>query len=213
MVQDELKVKYLQENYIESVALKIHNEKICPGFPFEVEVYLYKKYKYHIQPSSYLATGCGIDTAMIACLNLLRVDEGIYNNQYDRARFSMAHELGHLVLHSNIIRVMVNRLKQANKTDEYGGIINFLSERDHYRAEWQANFFCRLPSCTQKFLSKKIEELVNNRKNVTEMKTLDEENIDTICRDLSKYFGMTRQAIRVRITAAQLEHLLYSTSC
>ena len=213
MIQDELRVKYLEEEDIESIALSIHNEKICSSFPFEVEIYLYKKYKYHIQPSSYLEASCRIDTAMIACRNLLRIDEKIYDDQYDRVRFSIAHELGHLVLHSNIIKIVVNLLQQAKKTDEYGGIVNSLSTKNHRRAEWQADFFAGCLLAPKKFLSEKIKELVANRKDVTEMEALDEENIDTICRDLSRYFGMTRQAIRVRITVAQLDYLLYSTSC
>ena len=204
-----LKIDYLREEDIEAKALSLHEGKSCSDFPFNVEVFLTKEYGYFIQPSSNLESGCQIDTAMIACRKLLRVDQRIYDKQYERARFSMAHELGHLVLHEKIISKIVAALKEAKKTDDYKSIVRILPDKSYRRAEWQAQFFAGCVLAPQRILKEKMTDLIETRKASVQTDSLGDFDRNIILNDLAKYFQMTITAMSTRIEVAKLEHLLY----
>lgn len=209
MNREEIKVAYLTEEELEDIALKLHG-KACDdldGFYFEVESYLYTQFKYRVQPSAKLEVGCNIDTALIACLNLIRIDERIYDKQYNRARFSMSHELAHLVLHKEIIDSIVAQLKVAKATDEYKSIISFLPPKAHRRAEWQAQFLGGCLLAPKKLLKEQIEIFIKERFAHTGNEQLDGEDRSIIYHDLCKKFGMTKEAIITRISFAHLEYL------
>ena len=211
MDKENLAVDYLEKEHIENIAEEIHSEKNIKDFPFEVELFLYERFKYRVFPSPRLEAGCKIDTALVACKQILRIDETIYNKQPKRANFSIAHEVGHLILHKNIIAMMVEALKSAEKTDDYASIINFLPRNQYRRAEWQADYFGGALLAPRRILEKELIKLIEERKSkyISE-EEIDDEDRDIIYHDLAKLFDITKPAITVRISVADLDYLLYT---
>ena len=210
MNNENLTVEYLEKEQIEAIVDKIHAGKNIKDFPFEVELFLYNEFRYNVFPSPRLEAGCKIDTALVACKKLLRIDESIYNKQPKRARFSIAHEVGHLVLHKELIAMMIEALTTANKTDDYASIINFLPKNQYRRAEWQADYFGGALLAPKSILKPKLIELIEERKSkYTSEEEFDEEDRDIIHHDLAKIFDVTKPAITVRLSAAGLDYLLY----
>lgn len=211
MKDKDLSIEYLAKEQIEAEVNKIHAGKTVEDFPFDVEIYLYSTFGYRILSSSNFEKGCRIDTALVACKKLLRIDESIFLNQPERARFSIAHEVGHLVLHKKLILKMVEALKTAKKTDDYAAIINFLPPNKYSSAEWQADYFGGALLAPKRILEPKLNMLIKERKGrYHQQATLDEEDRDIIYHDLAKIFDVTKPAIIIRIKAAGLEYLLYS---
>ncbi len=207
--REELKVEFRSQQELEDLAIEFHSKRKEKKFPFNVEAYLNLKFKYHIQPCPRLEAGCNIDTALIACLNLIRIDEKIYNNQYLRARFSLSHELAHLILHKNIIDKLVAALKVAKKTDEFKSIIAFLPVKDHGWAEWQAQFFGGCLLAPKDVLKERLESAIKERLKKSKYGKLDGEDRSIICHDLASYFEITKEAMIVRIGVAGLDFLFY----
>ncbi len=210
MNKEKLTVKYLEKDEIEAIVDQIHKGKSIKDYPFEVELFLYNEFKYRVMPCPRLEAGCKIDTALVACKKILRIDESIYEKQPKRARFSIAHEVGHLVLHKELIEMMVEALIEAQKTDDYASIINFLPNTQYRSAEWQADYFGGALLAPKSILEPKLLELIEERKSkYNSIDEFDDEDIDIIYHDLAKIFDVTKPAITVRLSAAELDYHIY----
>lgn len=80
---------------------------------------------------------CEIDGSMSKDFKSILIDERTYNIQVDRARFTLAHEVGHFVLHKD----MFMRANGHYNTDDFIAFQNNLSSGDYKRLEIQAHFF------------------------------------------------------------------------
>ncbi|HEX4055366.1 MAG TPA: ImmA/IrrE family metallo-endopeptidase [Tepidisphaeraceae bacterium] len=72
-------------------------------------------------------------------LKEIRVDKTVYTRQPYRMRFSLAHELGHLVLHEAVYKQLPFR-----NSREWKQSMNDLGKADYDELEWQADTFGRL---------------------------------------------------------------------
>lgn len=175
-------------------------------YPFDIEGFLWKEHKYKLIPSSGLEKGCEVDTALICCKKIIRIEEKIYLNQYQRARFSMAHELAHLVLHDEYIDFVVEKLTHASKTDEYKPIIQSLSEEESKRAEFQAHFLGGAILAPKDELDKQARRLIKAG-NWNDNEYLDEPQKDVIYKQLSEYFDISKTAIVKRLVKSKLDYI------
>lgn len=69
-------------------------------------------------------------------LTVIYVDEFIYNHRLSRYRFTLAHELGHVVFHSDIISSI-----HPQSVSEWNKFILSIDEDIYGWLEWQAYFF------------------------------------------------------------------------
>jgi hypothetical protein len=72
-------------------------------------------------------------------LKNIYVDEYIYTDRITRYRFTLAHEMGHIVLHSHLYRT--HRFKDIQGWKEF---INSLTEEEHSWLEYQGYAFAGL---------------------------------------------------------------------
>lgn len=72
-------------------------------------------------------------------LREIRVDEWVWNHRYNRYRFTIAHELGHVVLHRELLL-----LRQYRSVGEWKAFINSIPVDEHRWYEWQAHAFAGL---------------------------------------------------------------------
>jgi len=66
------------------------------------------------------------------------VDEYVADNYESRYRFTLAHELGHVVLHCILMRDIHSSIASINSYFEF---LNNLTEKSKFCFEWQANNF------------------------------------------------------------------------
>ena len=77
-----------------------------------------------------------IDGFLSADLTTLYIDEFIYLQRENRSRFTVAHEIGHFVLHPQASIV------HAPKTrDEWKAYVRSVPDRNRRSMEWQSNSF------------------------------------------------------------------------
>ena len=198
------KIKYLTKEEQESIGEAIHSDPRFGGkFPFEVELYLCSILGYDICPTDALEETCNVDTALIACKKLIRIQESTYNRNEARTRMSLAHELAHLVLHSEYIDHICALLRKANKTDEYNRIIRFLPEPDATRAEEQAFFTAGAIVAPKSILKREIVGFISSK--VQLGTALKDGDVILLFKHLTGFFGITQSALVKRLDMSGLE--------
>ena len=136
-------------------------------------------------------------------LSNVYVDEFIYSNRPGRYRFTLAHEVGHIILHKEIYL-------KANfqNTKEWKDFINSISEKDHRWLEYQAYSFGGLVLVPREHLIKLTKFYVNR---------IQEEDIslrenwdfawDLIAAQLAKNFDVSSDVIEKRLSKDKVMNL------
>lgn len=117
--------------------------------PVPIEEIIEFQLKKDIIPLPGLHQGFEVDGFTSSDLTSIYVDEFVYTSRPGRYRFTLAHEIGHNVLHENIY-------KKANfhSIKEWREFINSISEKDHSWLEYQAYAFGGLILVPQEHLEK-----------------------------------------------------------
>lgn len=104
------------------------------SFPVDVEL-IAELAGYEIIPKKDISD---FDAFLSLNLNTIIVNGKLYDNpRYERRiRFSIAHELGHAVLHSGFIR-----RQRIESVEDYTAFIRSMSDEEYNDFEWQANEF------------------------------------------------------------------------
>ncbi|HZX47677.1 MAG TPA: ImmA/IrrE family metallo-endopeptidase [Nitrospirota bacterium] len=92
-------------------------------------------------------------------LKNIYVDEYVYTNYLNRYRFTLAHEIGHIVLHRNLYRT--NRFSSIAEWKEF---INSMTEEEHGWIEYQGYAFAGLILVPRENLIKHTNEWVKRIK-------------------------------------------------
>jgi len=64
------------------------------------------------------------------------IDEHLFEHNVQRSRFTIAHELGHIILHEQIYKTA-----KISSPDEYNSFRNSFTEDEYDSFEWHANTF------------------------------------------------------------------------
>lgn len=131
------------------------------------------------------------------------VDEPIYSDRPGRYRFTLAHEVGHIILHKEIyLKANFRNIK------EWKDFINSISEKDHRWLEYQAYSFGGLVLVPREHLVKLTEFYIN---------LIQEEDIslqenwdfawDLIAAQLAKNFDVSSDVIEKRLSKDKVMNL------
>lgn len=143
--------------------------------PVGIEEIIELKLKIDIIPIPDLMSQCGLDAQITSDFSSIYVDQKNYENETSRFRFSLAHELGHLVLH----RDFYEKLNILNMEQVYQ-FMDQISVDEYSYLEIQANKFANyflVPRQELKNMRKHvIREKINERYDIS---TIDEKTLNT----------------------------------
>jgi hypothetical protein len=131
----------------------------------------------------------------------IAVDEFVYKKRPSRYRFTLAHEIGHLILHPQCFK---ERVTSIDKWKEY---INNISDPQYSMMEWQANCFAGLVLVPIDCLKEKIPQVIEAMRQTKEIvysKTLDDFIWDLIRMNLASSFEVSRDVINIRMEKDKL---------
>ncbi len=97
-----------------------------------------------------------VDAFISSDFSSIGIDKYTYENHINRSRFSIAHEIGHMLLHREIYSK--NRF---NTIGEWIEVLERLPDRIVDMLEWQANEFAGLILIPRKILSSDFESAKN----------------------------------------------------
>ena len=107
------------------------------GIPVEIEEIIEFGLDIEIRPVKALRSRFGFEGALSHNLQIIEVDEECMSQYLNRYRFTLAHELGHRIIHGDIIQSIC----YENKQDWKNAVINALDPKSYGRLEHQAYVF------------------------------------------------------------------------
>lgn len=152
------KLNYAQIKVISEDFLKKYHPDL--SLPVPVEEIAELKLGFGLVTIPLLKSSFDIDGFINSTFDQITLDDELFNLYEERARFTIAHELGHWVLHSSIY----SRFK-IQTPDDYLNFQNMITEQDQKWLEIQANIFaaCFLvptPKLKEEFLLTLKKEMV-----------------------------------------------------
>jgi len=174
--------------------------------PVDVEYIIEGKIKLEIISMQGLYDICGIDAYLKSDFSGIVIDNAKYNDErYDnRLRFSIAHELGHYILHGYVYKE--NELT-ITTPKEYYDFITYFPEKEYRSFEYQANQFAGRLLVPPHILAEEVLKIY---------KALEESNLTHLLEDdqdyvlerstpmLCKPFGVSEEVIKRRVEEEKL---------
>ena len=140
-----------------------------------------------------------VESFLTSDLSTIFIDFDIYNKFENRARCSIAHEIGHLILHGKIL----SKLK-ISSTVKLGDFLNNVDEDEYSWLEYQAYSFANQVLVPNKLLLTEIKRLVGYVPNQAPL-----ESILPLSEDLLEIFQVSGSLMLKRL---QKEGIVKSTS-
>jgi hypothetical protein len=133
-----------------------------------------------------------IDGFISSDLSNISVDDYVYKHRQGRYRFTLAHEVGHAIMHEGVYRH-----RAFNTTGDWKDFMETFSENQWSWLEWQANQFAGLILVPSHHLEKRVKY------HSKQIKALGIKNeavaMDRIVELLSRDFVVSREVILRRI--------------
>lgn len=170
--------KFLEKNY-SSLLLPIPIEEIAES-KFDIEII----------PVKLLKKSYDVDGSLDSSLKRIFIDFDLYMEQENRTRFTIAHEVGHLILHQKIF----NELNIQTESDLHK-LIEGINNDDYKWLEYQAYSFAGHVLVPSKLLTKEIY----SRLLVKPLSEITAEDLYPIFPDLIKIFNVSGEVILRRL--------------
>ncbi|MBI4973483.1 ImmA/IrrE family metallo-endopeptidase [Candidatus Roizmanbacteria bacterium] len=167
--------------------------------PIPIEQIAESKLNLKIYEEFNLKKDFDVESFLTSDLSTIFIDFDIYNKFENRARCSIAHEIGHLILHGKILSKL-----QISSTVKLGDFLNNVDEDEYGWLEYQAYSFANQVLVPKKLLFSEIKRLVGNIPNQASL-----ESILLLLEDLSEVFHVSTGLMLRRL---QKEEIVKSNS-
>lgn len=177
---DDDKIYHLADNF-----LLTHHPSL--SIPIPIEQIIEIKIGLNIFPIKDLESGCGIDGSLSNDFKTILIDEYVFEKSIQRARFTLAHEIAHYILHKEIF------IKSGGFNTKNGFIDfqNNLGEKDYKRMEIQAYRFAEEILFPKAVLEGVIQQNIKDLGGLDSLIPIDFEKITT---SVSKKFDVSYKA-------------------
>lgn len=123
--------------------------------PVDIEHIADVEFGIDLIPVTYLLDATDVDGFLAADGREIWVDEWVFSHRLHRYRFTIAHELAHVVLHERLVDAL-----NFDSIDEWRDLQASISEEDRSWYEWQAYAFAGLVLVPPSALTEYIDRAV-----------------------------------------------------
>ncbi len=182
------RVPYKSKKLLTALATSFLEENWNGGFPIDVEA-ICDNLGIGIVPIKNLNFEFGIDAFITSDFKTIFVDDDEFSKESSRYRFSIAHELGHYVLHRDFYP------KDIKGLDAFLGASANYSNRD---SEFQANYFAGKLLVPDEELRLKMSEVFkgNPKETAWQMSASEKE---AAYNDIIRHFKVSGQTLSIRL--------------
>jgi Zn-dependent peptidase ImmA (M78 family) len=191
----EIKAPHLSKENIRTKAeefLARYNPK--RKFPLEIEL-IAEKQGIKISPLPGLKMATGVEGFIKPDLTEIGIDSDIYFSFENRARFTIAHEVGHWFMHKSIYSKISKEI-QLKSFFDYAEFIEEIPAKEYDWIEWQSYFFAGQVLVPGKELKRKLEEVLNSS---FIKKVIKDDVVFPVVEELAVVFNVSSQVVRKRI--------------
>jgi len=191
-----IEVPYLSYDELKSRAADVLEQSSCRDhFPVDIELIVERDFSIEIVPIVGLQTAYQIDAFISKDLKTITVDESVLDNRINRYRFSLAHELGHKVLHEQILAGI-----DFETTAEWKECIAAIPHKQYGFLEYQANTFANALLIPQLELERRLTDVLSKIRSAG----MDPNEHRDIClnyvsTDLAKLFQVSQATMEIRL--------------
>lgn len=164
------------------------------AIPVPIEAIIEFKFGIDIIPLPGLLQVLEIDGFTSSNLKEISVDGWIYKNRPTRYRFTLAHEIGHVILHREIYTKY-----QFSSIDTYVNFIEIFPEEDLRWLEWQAYAFAGLVLVPPERLASMTKSAITNIKKKVSLEKSWVLVWDYVSEDLARKFVVSPEVISRRL--------------
>jgi Zn-dependent peptidase ImmA (M78 family) len=190
------KINEIVEDFLEKYG-------IGSRLPVPIDEVIEFKYGIDIVPFPNLQNDFDIDGFISGDLSSIYVDDSIFRTRPFRYRFTLAHEIGHLVLHKDLIGNIHPR-----SVAEWREFILQVDQEAYDWVEWQAYTFSGMVLVPRKSLKEDfVRRIKGLREKIALVKSADlptdsylEYVINAIATDLIEKYGVSKEILIKRIT-------------
>lgn len=199
MTEHSIKCDWLDKNTLWHIADEFASQyRTDPELPVDAEM-IASKLNLDIIPEHNLMSEYNIDAYLAEDLTAIVVDYDFYTEDryQNRIRFSIAHELGHYVLHKDII----------SPSFTGGRIISNTGKKEYSQFEWQANEFAGRLLVPYDDLIRETEKIYKELQDGEPLYYLKNDPssvIKTLSQSLSKIFGVSEEVMEKRFEREEL---------
>jgi Zn-dependent peptidase ImmA (M78 family) len=170
----------------------------------DIELVAEKKLNLHVFPVGGIRALIGIDAFLSWNLSDIVVDfqEYMDDRYQNRLRFSIAHEVGHFVLHAGAYKDVDFR-----SADDYIDAFERLGENAYRTVEWQSNQFAGqvlVPRDELAVLLEKAKEVATRQHLTGKLRGDPGQMLAMVALDLSREFGVSDRVIERRVRDEEL---------
>jgi hypothetical protein len=134
MAKKPISVPFVPYEYLRKVSEEFLIKHHPTGaIPVPVEEIIEFQFGLDIVPTPGLHEGFDIDAFITNDLTTIYVDDFVYRSRPGRYRFSLAHELAHLILHAEVFKQL-----HFSTIEEWKETIGNIPEKEYSSLEWQA---------------------------------------------------------------------------
>jgi len=193
-VADTFQVPYLRyediRRYAEAFLGQHHPGR---GLPIPIEDIIEFKLGMDIVPLPGIEDAYGIVGFTSSDLREISVDDYVYTHQEGRYRFTLAHEVGHAVLHADLFKAY-----QFRSTEEWKQFIKSVPELEYNWLEWQASSFSGLVLVPRSALEHELKQAIKQVKAQGVVQATDFAK-DLLADLVARRFVVSADVIRTRL--------------
>lgn len=207
MRKDEHKVaidpKKIKVPYLDKSAIQQRVDRFCEKFrvdqnlvPLDVELLVEADLHILLRPEHGVKSKGGVEAFLFADRTTMMVDATAFDQNSPRLRFTIAHEIGHYVLHEDVYKHAIFK-----SITDWLNFFDELPEETHRRLEWQANEFAGRLLIPRPLLVKQFNEAKSKLKGTDweDFDPLPQEVVEAMCQRISKYFGVSDYPVFIRL--------------
>ncbi|MFH1412904.1 MAG: ImmA/IrrE family metallo-endopeptidase [bacterium] len=198
MDYSKFKTPYIRESEIKQKADATRNKYWGKSVPVDIERVMESKFGLSIIPLPGLYHDFGFDSFISSDWGHIYVDNDSYLDDagYKRVRFSLAHELGHLILHKDLYESL-----QINAVEDYYRFYESVPVDQYSYLEIQANKFAGYFLVPRNILQGEFDKLKASKKDAlvaAGLEGIDNDSlIDYVADDLAEVFNVSSFSLRI----------------
>ena len=153
-----MRIAFLNDDRIAQTATELLQAHHPSGsLPIPIEDIIDVGMRVNIYPLDGISRKFEVAAYVTADLKTIVVDERVQNSAGVYYRFSLAHELAHIVLHGSFIQSL-----NFSSVGDWKATLNRLTDQEHYRLERQANLFAGcilMPAASLRAIADSIRDI------------------------------------------------------
>jgi len=193
----QIKIPFLKAKSIKNTADRFRQKYWGNIIPIDIEKISETKLGIDIIPLPDLNMNCDTDAYITSDWASIMVDNAkyMYDKHQNRLRFSIAHEIGHYVLHKEVYSGF-----NINEIEDFYEFIEQIPGAEYGNLETQANKFASFLLVPREILAVEKEDLLKEKTAGLELLNVDDETLNSyIAGPLASKFGVSPEVIEIAL--------------